>query len=330
MEEQLLEIYVSKDYDPYKNLAMEKYLCGLCGKNKLILYLWQNENTVIIGRNQNVYEQCNMDFIKENNIKIARRLSGGGAVYHDLGNLNYTIIGNEKIVSKDEHMKIIIDSIRSFGVDAAASGRNDIVASGKKISGTAYFSSDGVVCQHGCIMVNTNQEMMYRALRVKKDKFASKNICSVYARTVNLCELCLDIDVYKLSEQCIQLFCKRYPNYINVDINGIYEDNYYKLLLEKFSGAEWNIKEKTNSKIDIYGRLSFGDCSIVFDVEEGVIKKTKLYTDSLLVEPILEVQEILSNIPFKKNSIINALKKYRGTNDICSDLIQLIQKKMGD
>lgn len=330
MEEQLLEIYVSKKYDPYKNLALEEYLCRTCGKNKRILFLWQNESAVIIGRNQNAYEQCNMDFIDEHHIKIARRLSGGGAVYHDLGNLNYSIIGNETIGSKDEYLKIIMDSIRSFGVYATASGRNDIVASGKKISGTAYFSSGGVMCQHGCIMVNTDQEMMYRALRVKKDKLVSKNICSVYARTVNLCDLCLDITVEQLSGQCIRTFSKKYPNYINADVNGIYKDDYYKLLFEKFSSVQWNRKEKADSKIDIYGRLSFGDCSIVFDVEEGVIKKTKLYTDSLLVEPVLQAQEILSNVPFKKYSMIKALEKHQAKNVICSDLIQLVQKKMED
>lgn len=327
--ERTLEIYRSAQHNTYCNLATEEYLMEAGGMDhKIILYLWQNEDAVVIGRNQNAYEQCNMDFIKRHNIQIARRMSGGGAVYHDLGNLNYSIIGNPKRFSKDENIKMVIDSIRMFGIHANASGRNDITVGGRKVSGTAYYTNSNAVCQHGCIMIHTDQDAMYRALQIRKDKYISKNINSVYARTVNLQELCKDIDAAKLSEQLVSVFCKKYCNHRSADIARIYEDAYYKQLVKKYSSDEWNIKENVSSKIDIYGRVRFGDCSIVFDVEEGVIKKTKIYTDALFVEPVLQVENILCNVLYDKDSIINVLEEHQMEIDICRDLIELIQEKM--
>ncbi len=329
MKNRLLEIYVSDEHDPYANLALEEFLCEHYEiGSKILLYLWQNDNTVVIGRNQNAYDQCYMKYIKEHNIKVARRLSGGGAVYHDLGNLNYTIICSNNLFSKEENTKMIVDSINKFGIQAVPSGRNDLVVNGYKISGTAYFTGRYASYQHGCIMVHSDQETMYKALRIRQDKIISKNIRSVYSRTVNLQELCDSIDVRKLSIQIIKTFREKYVNNRVVPIGPIYKNANYKHLLQRYSSHSWNIKENADSKADIYGRLSFGDCSIVFHVVEGMVLNTKIYTDSLLVDEILQAEEILSNIPYNKYSIIKVLEKYESDGNILRELKELIQTEM--
>lgn len=329
MKDRLLEIYVSDEHDPYVNLALEEFLCEHYEiGSRILLYLWQNDNTVVIGRNQNAYEQCHMNFIKEHHIKIARRLSGGGAVYHDLGNLNYTIISGNKLFSKEENTKMIIDSIHKFGIHAVPSGRNDIAADGYKISGTAYFTGRYASYQHGCIMVHTDQETMYKALRIRQDKIISKNIKSVNARTINLQELCGSMDVGKLERQIIKTFCEKYRNHRTVSMGPLYENVNYKQLLQRYSSRSWNIEENADNKADIYGRLSFGDCSIVFHVEDGIVLKTKIYTDSLLVDQILQAEEILSGIPYDKYSIVKVLEEYEKDGNICRELKELILSKM--
>ena len=191
--------YIESDQvNPYKNLAVEEYLLLHCEDKECILYLWQNQNTVVIGRNQNAWKECKVTKLEEENGHLARRLSGGGAVYHDLGNLNFTFLVNKDEYSLEKQLQVIINAMGRLGLKAEKSGRNDILIDGKKFSGNAFYEQEKHCYHHGTIMVDVNKEILSRYLTVSKDKLKSKGVDSVKSRVTNLVEAgkIKDVEVY--------------------------------------------------------------------------------------------------------------------------------------
>ncbi|MBO5995451.1 MAG: lipoate--protein ligase [Firmicutes bacterium] len=179
----------SNSTDPYFNLALEEYVFNELPKDESYFMLWQNANTIVIGKYQNAMEEVNQKVVDERGIKVARRLSGGGAVYHDMGNLNFTFIVDQKDV-KGLNFKIfvepVVETLRGFGVEAEFTGRNDIVIDGMKISGNSQYVRLNRVMHHGCIMLDSDLEKVADALRVKEAKFKSKNSKSVRSRVTTI------------------------------------------------------------------------------------------------------------------------------------------------
>lgn len=175
--------------DPHFNLALEEYVFYNFDPNEEYVILWQNEPSVIIGRNQNTIEEINAKFIKEHNINVVRRMSGGGAVYHDLGNLNYTfIINSDKDVISNfkKFTEPIVSALAKLGVKAEFSGRNDITIDGKKFSGNAQHYANNRLLHHGTILFNSDLAVVQEALNVKIDKLKSKGVKSVRSRVTNV------------------------------------------------------------------------------------------------------------------------------------------------
>lgn len=164
----------SNQFSPYRNLAVEEYLLLHCEDKECILYLWQNQNTVVIGRNQNAWKECRTTKLEEEGGHLARRLSGGGAVYHDLGNMNFTFLINKEEYDLDRQLQVIIGAMEILGLKAEKSGRNDILIDGKKFSGNAFYEQEKHCYHHGTIMVGVNMETLSRYLTVSKDKLKSK------------------------------------------------------------------------------------------------------------------------------------------------------------
>lgn len=184
-----VEYIASASTDPRWNLALEQYAFDCLDRSRSYFMLWQNDNTIVVGKNQNTVAEINNDFVREHNILVVRRLSGGGAVYHDLGNLNFTFITDaDKMDGIDLHMFCvpIVETLRSFGVQAEISGRNDITVDGKKFSGNSQYIREGRVMHHGTIMFDSDLTMVSRALQVDREKILSKGIRSVVSRVTNL------------------------------------------------------------------------------------------------------------------------------------------------
>ena len=179
-----------KTTDPYLNLAVEEYLFRSSEDD--IFMLWQNSPTVVVGKNQNAYAEVNTEYAKEHGINIVRRITGGGAVYHDLGNLNYTFITSvekAKALDYEYFTRPIIDALATHGVTATLSGRNDLEVDGKKFSGNAQFSSAGRILHHGTLLFNTDVNEMSSVLRVDKEKLEYKAVKSHKSRVANLCDM---------------------------------------------------------------------------------------------------------------------------------------------
>lgn len=179
----------SHSTDPYFNLALEEYVFEKLDRSQSYFILWQNENTVVVGKYQNTAEEVNQAYIDEHGTRVARRLSGGGAVYHDKGNLNFTFILDQKDV-EDFNFKIfvipVINALKRLGVTAEFNGRNDITIDGMKFSGNSQYSKGGRVLHHGCIMLDSNLELVSNMLKVKEAKFESKSAKSVKSRVTTI------------------------------------------------------------------------------------------------------------------------------------------------
>ena len=184
-----LGIYETTSVNPHRNLAMEKYLMDNTEPGMCILYLWQNQNTVVIGRNQNAWLECRTSLLEEEGGKLARRLSGGGAVFHDLGNLNFTFLMCKEDYDLDKQLSVIQKACSYAGIAVEKSGRNDLLAEGRKFSGNAFYQNRTHAYHHGTLMVNVDRDKLGRYLSPPKAKLEAKGIASVRSRVVNLTEL---------------------------------------------------------------------------------------------------------------------------------------------
>ena len=181
----------SPSTDPYFNLALEQYVFDRLDRRHSYLMLWQNDNTIVVGKYQNTYREINREFVDSHGIRVVRRLSGGGTVYHDLGNLNYTIItdaGDLGEIRFDQFCRPIVELLQGLGVPAELQGRNDMTAAGRKFSGNAQYVKQGRVMHHGTLMFSSDLSVLGSALQVSKDKIESKGIASVRSRVCNLGE----------------------------------------------------------------------------------------------------------------------------------------------
>ena len=203
-------VYAAAGFDPYENLAAEQTLLERVGEGEMILYLWQNARTVVIGRNQNPWKECRTALLAEEGGHLARRLSGGGAVFHDLGNLNFTFLMREEDYDLSRQLSVIERACRSLGIPVERSGRNDLLADGRKFSGNAFYHHQGRAYHHGTLMVDVDLEMVQRYLSPSKAKLAAKGVDSVRSRVVNLKEFVPDLSIERLSEALISAFAAVY------------------------------------------------------------------------------------------------------------------------
>lgn len=177
---------LSDSTDPYRNLAMERALFRYVDEETAILFLWQNDHTIVIGRNQDPYTECRVEEFLSSGGKIAKRSSGGGAVYHDLGNQNFSIIAKKNLIARDEYQHIVVNALKIFGLEVEFNGRNDFLIQGRKFSGNASYSDGGVLCQHGTILVHTDIDKMEYYLTPGAEKLDRNHVKSVKSRVINL------------------------------------------------------------------------------------------------------------------------------------------------
>lgn len=200
--------YVISNYiDPYRNLAIEQFLMKNVREESFVLFLWQNDNTVVIGRNQDPYKECLVDKLLNSEGYLARRRSGGGAVYHDLGNLNFSILTHKRDRNNVSYQWLIGIALKQLGIDIEYNGRNDLICRGRKFSGNAIYEDEDRCCQHGTILVSSNLLRMSSLLTPGKGKLDRNHVSSVDSRVMNLCEMSPNITIKSVIEELIAV-CK--------------------------------------------------------------------------------------------------------------------------
>jgi len=297
--------------DPRINLAIEEYALKNLDINETYLLFYINEPSIIIGKNQNTIEEINTEYVEANGIHVVRRLSGGGAVYHDLGNLNFSFITKDDGESFHNFRKFtepVVHALKKLGVNAELSGRNDLLAEGRKISGNAQFSTKGRMFSHGTLLFDSEMDNVVSALRVKKDKIESKGIKSIRSRVANISEFLTD----KLSiEEFRALLLKNIfedsevPEYVlsEEDWNKIYE-----LSKERYQNWEWNYGKSPKFNLQHSHRFPVGQIDVRLEVNKGIIENCKIYGDFFGVGDVKEIENKLLNIRYEKKELEKALK----------------------
>lgn len=301
------KIVLSQEHDPYFNLALEEELLRNACHDEVTLYLWQNEKTVVIGRNQNPYTECDIEQLKSKEVSLARRISGGGAVYHDLGNLNFTFIFKKEQENLEKQLEVIKGAVESFGLEVTLSGRNDLTYQGKKFSGHAFYAEEGNGFHHGTLMVEVNLEQLERILKPSKLKLEAKGISSVKSRVINLKELNNAISVAGLTEALIKSFKNVYGN---VAAPVRYSKmTYTPLLMEKYFDNKWIYGESPKYNVIVERSTPSGNIQAFFNVEHGVVKFLKIYSDSLAIFNFEEFENKFINIDFHQIMENNLLEE---------------------
>ncbi|SDJ27137.1 lipoate-protein ligase [Halanaerobium congolense] len=298
-------------YDPWFNLALEEYLLHYLKKNEIILYLWQNDNTVVIGRNQNAWQECRIGDLEAKKGKLARRLSGGGAVFHDLGNLNYTILMPRQRYNLKEQLKVILTALQNLGFEAEFSGRNDILCQGKKISGTAYYFGEKTAYIHGTVLVDSDLAKLVSYLKVSDAKIKSKGIDSVKARVMNLSQIEPQITIKAVKESIKNSFAEIYSQsqlLAETKINNI-SDKSLKKLYAKYSSWEWRFGKSPDFDISINHHFDWGGIELKLKLSSGIIEEAVIYSDAMYADLIEKLSKSLLNKVFELPVIIESLEK---------------------
>ncbi|EOD00309.1 Lipoate-protein ligase A [Caldisalinibacter kiritimatiensis] len=324
----MTRIVETSSVNPWYNLAMEEYLFNNISDKEIILYLWQNKDTVVIGRNQNPWKECRCEELKRDGGKLARRLSGGGAVYHDLGNLNFTFIMKEYLYDFEKQIQVILNGIKQLGIQAEFTGRNDIVVQGKKISGNAFYFSNNRAYHHGTILVDTDFSKLSTYLQPSKAKIMSKGIDSVKSRVINLKELKSDITIDTVKKSIKQSFINIY-NGTNEDM-GINESNEeIKRLYKKYSSWEWRYGDSPDFDIKFSDKFTWGEIDIRLRLQEGYIKRVTIYSDAMNSTLIQKLAHELKGIQLKLDNIIKKIDDVAydcEDNNIIKDIKELFIK----
>ena len=318
-----MKFLILKCNDPYRNLAIEEYFFEKTQDDVFIL--WQNDKTVVIGKNQNVNCELNFDFVNSNNIKIARRITGGGAVYHDLGNLNFSFIckSGKEGIDFATFCEPIIEALRSFGLDAKLNGRNDIEVSAKKISGNAQHTKNGRTLHHGTLLFDTDLSVLSSALSVDEEKLKSKAIKSTRSRVTNIKSLTSIKDINEFITLISSHIIKKYsPEIIDEPKNDYIEE-----LVARNASGEWLFPKSSylsSYTVTEKRRYPFGTVEIALLMEDRRIFSAKIFGDFFGTEPIEHLEKALegldiSDIPSRKFSVNSYI---RGMSD--EEFIDLI------
>ncbi len=301
-----LRVFVAEHNNPWFNLATEDWLFKNFPSDEHILFLWRNSPCIVIGRFQNPWIECDLSAMEKDGITLARRQSGGGAVYHDLGNTNFTFMSPIDSYDIQKNFSIILRAIKHFKIDGVTSGRNDLLVDGKKFSGSAFKTNSKKAFHHGTMLINANIGALPLYLTPDKEKLVSKGIRSVASRVTNLSDIEPSITHEKLVEAIIEEFFNTYQNKVEVEelhLEDLSKEQSLNETYEKYSSWQWLYGSSPHFTHPITQRFEWGRITFDFVVQKGIIKEVALSSDALSVEFIEFLQEILPSTPYTKVDI---------------------------
>jgi lipoate-protein ligase A len=298
--------------DPRYNLALEEYAFKNLDLKDDCVILWRNEPSVIIGKNQCALEEINSQYISENSIHIVRRLTGGGAVYHDLGNLNFSFItkvGSLEEIDFKKYTFPVINALGKLGVKCELSGRNDLTIDGKKFSGIAQSITKGRVLNHGTLLFDSKLDTLSKALNVKKEKIESKGLKSVRSRVTNIKDyLEKDIDIFEFRDLIFKyLFEYEKSTMIEHELTEEDKEAINSLMQEKYSSWAWNYGKSPKFNFKNSKKFDAGILDVRINVKDGLIESCKMYGDFFGTEDVAKFEELLTGLRYGKEDISRVL-----------------------
>lgn len=302
--------------DPYINLALEEYVLRNFGEKDTFLLFYINEPSIIIGKNQNSIEEINRDYVEKNNIKVVRRLSGGGAVYHDEGNLNFSFITKDDGDSFHNFAKFtepVVKALNKLGVPAELVGRNDLLVEGRKISGNAQFFTQGRMFSHGTLMFNSEIEHVVEALNVSEEKIKSKGIKSIRSRVANIAEYLeeeMTMDQFK-EHILLSIFdVERVEDVPTYELTEEDWEKVHEISRNRYQNWEWNYGKSPAYNVQASHKFPSGLLDVRLDVKKGIIENCKIYGDFFGIGEIKDLEERLIGVRHQREAVANALTDF--------------------
>jgi lipoate-protein ligase A len=297
-----------KTTNPYVNLATEEYL--LYHRKEDFFVLWQNEPCIVVGRNQNTLAEINHEYVTEHHIPVVRRLTGGGAVFHDLGNLNYTFIeadAKDKFGNYGVFSTPVLQVLHKMGVPATLSGRNDLLVDGKKICGNAQTMFHGRMMHHGCILFSANVNHLVDALKVNPLKIQSKGIQSVRSRVTNIADhLTQPMTVTDFRRLLLEEVLGGQDNEL-YELTPHDQEQIEILYREKYSTYEWNFGFKKDYSFCKDTLFSAGLVTLSMDIKEDKIAALSVKGDFFGIADVAEFEQAMLGTPYEPSAILERL-----------------------
>lgn len=322
-----LRVYESSGFDPHKNLAAEKHLMDITPPGVCLLYLWQNQNTVVIGKNQNAWLECRTTLLAQEGGVLARRLSGGGAVFHDLGNLNFTFIMRKEDYDLDKQLAVIQKACAYAGIDAQKSGRNDLLADGRKFSGNAFYQNRTHAYHHGTLMVDVDRDKLGRYLSPPKAKLEAKGVASVRSRVVNLKELAPELTIDAMKQHMIHAFSDVYGMTPTTLLLQKQDEESIAHLQAEYSSWDYLFGAPMPFSFQCEAHFPWGHIQLQLSAKEGIITGAKLYSDAMDWTLPEAVETALVGCRFETAAMQNNLMHIDAAPDIRADLCQMLAEQ---
>ena len=290
-------IFMTAETNIHFNLATEKYLIENYDADSSILFLWRNSPTVVIGRYQNPWEECRLSLMEKDGVALARRCSGGGAVYHDLGNICFTLIDPADKANKTKNFEMVLKALSLMGVQASLSGRNDVLVDDRKVSGSAFQTTHGRFCHHGTMLISTNLSKLPDYLTPNQHKLESHGVKSVASRVANLTEFIPAATTEQFAQCMAKVFDEQCPiETISKEKIGLYPE--LRQSFETFSSKDWNFGKSPKFTNKLSGRFSGGVVSFYLTVNKGLITEASVASDSLSTSGVEKLPQYLLNLKY--------------------------------
>ena len=322
-----IRIYRTFSTDPYVNLATEKHLMDTTGASECTLYLWQNQNTVVIGHNQNAWVECRTTLLEQEGGHLARRLSGGGAVFHDLGNLNFTFLVAKDNYDLDKQLSVIQRACAMAGITAEKSGRNDLLAEGAKFSGNAFYNNKTHAYHHGTILVDVDMDKLSRYLSPSKAKLESKGVASVRSRVINLKELAPELTIDRMAGFMIAAFEEVYGcSGAQVQLTEA-DQQVIAETAKEYSSWEYLYGTSLSFSFSCEGRYPWGGIHLELDNKQGIVESVKVYSDSMDWALPETIETALTGCRFTLSHMQAAIRESVEDTEVANDLCALLSKQ---
>ena len=317
----MLQVIISNQYNPFLNRAVEQYLTDNQEKNTITMYLWKNQRTVVIGYNQNPYTECNVKLLLDEDGHLMRRGTGGGAVYHDLGNINFSFVADKALYDVKKQLSVIQDTLLTYGLHSEISGRNDLTCEGRKFSGNAFAKGQRNNLHHGTILIKTDEVMMQRYLIVDKAKLMKNGVKSVASRVINLSELVPELTSENIKQPLIDSFEKIYGGKaLILDFDTLIKKNEVQAIKDQISSHNFLFGHWEQFKTTKKARFPWGGVEIFLRVDEAnaLIKDIQIASDCLEPEAIQRSEALL------RGCSTHMMPSYDLNDEILSDIVRLI------
>lgn len=303
-----LQYLTTAHTDPHRNLALEEALLQGVAPDAVCLYLWQNQNTVVIGRNQNPWRECRVRLMQDEGCALARRLSGGGAVYHDLGNLNFTFVMDRRHYDLSRQLSVVLSAVRSLSVPAEFTGRNDLTAGGCKFSGNAYCFREKTAFHHGTLLLRADLAKLERYLQASPAKIRSKAIQSVRARVVNLADFNPSVTVDIMKQALLTAFGVEYGGPVSVlSEEEAAPPEALSAAAARYGSWEWRFGNTPRFDTELSRRFEWGETTLELSVRDGRVIQAACWSDAMDEAAVRRIAPALEGASFHPAALANAL-----------------------